>query len=170
MTWTRVFENPLAARALVELRCESRKCRWYAESGLPLGPAFGNERAALAYARERGWRAERARTSASSPVRARALLSRSPYTAVDVIRAARDLADEGLGFFGGNPSKVYISDVLAALPGLTKRDLLAMHQQGEITLSRLDLVSAAYDHGEGDKVQKSETSPGSDQKHLVIVP
>lgn len=91
-------------------------------------------------------------------------------TARQVLEAAQRISDDGGGYLGGQPSKVYISDVIADVPGLTKEDLIHMHQSGEIILSRLDLVAAAEQAGETTKLKKSTIRHYGAQYQLVNVP
>lgn len=78
-------------------------------------------------------------------------------------------ADKQPRMFGGTGRKVYISDVLRALPGLTKKGLLEMHKRGEIELTRLDLVAAAGPE-ERPKIAASEIRWFNAELHLITPP
>lgn len=57
----------------------------------------------------------------------------TPAAARIVLEAARRLPR-------AYEDRVWIADVLRALPGLTRAELLAQHRAGRLTLSRCDLV------------------------------
>jgi hypothetical protein len=89
-----------------------------------------------------------------------------PHTAAQVLAATDQLPR----YFGNTGHKVYISDVLRALPGLTKQQLLEMHKRGEIELSRLDMPAAAKEHGEFSKIDASEIQWFNATLHLIQPP
>jgi lysophospholipase L1-like esterase len=152
---SRLSENPTfdrgrAGRAKLEKR--GNKLRWVDGHGKTVGPAFSNESAALEYAGARGW----------VPI-----AEYKMWSASDVREVVARMVRSGRGALGGTSNKVYISDVISVLPGLTKEQLLEMHRAGQVELSRLDLVAAAYDAGEKSKVLASDTRYLNSEYQLV---
>lgn len=166
MTWDKFLLNPRRGasawavtgikfdrgRGLAHLRKRGEKFRWYGDDGKAVGPVQADLSAALDYAQERGWHD---------------LSDRARWAPDDVRRAVRELIRRGHGALGGQSSKVYVSDALAALPELTKADLLRMHREGEISLTRLDLVQAAIESGEEQRLRASTIADGFAEYQLV---
>lgn len=152
-TWKETGTTFDRGKEFAHLRRQGEKFRWYSTEGRTVGPIHRDFPSAIAYAEARGWHD----------------VTRDEHTPADVTRVVHDLVRQGRGIFRGQSSKVYVADVLAALPSLRKADLLSMHRRGEIELTRLDLVQAAIESGEEQRLRASTIQDGFAEYQLVSV-